>query len=117
MALKKTPIKEEIIGPIPEQEPEAVAAAAPEPVKAAAPNLVPVQPKYLVYIGPSIRGHIGKNAIIRQDQFKALDRSLEAYPSIKHLLVTGDQIAAARAMIRQPDSYLHAVYAQLIDKA
>ena len=111
MTIKKKPIKEETREPVPERSPEQ------EPVKEARAKTTPARPAYLVYIGPSIRGHLVKNAVIRRDQFKALERSLEAYPEIKHLLVTGDQVAASRAMVRQPDSYLHAVYAQLAGKA
>ena len=81
----------------------------------AAPAAVP--PPYLVYIGPSIRGKISANAIITQDGLTLLRDTLDKYPDIKILLMPGDRLAEARATLKEPGSYLRAVYTRLAAKA
>ena len=81
----------------------------------AAPAAVP--PPYLVYIGPSIRGKISANAIITQDGLALIRDTLDKYPEIKTLLMPGDKLAEARAELKQPGSYLRAVYTRLAAKA
>lgn len=81
----------------------------------AAPEAAP--PAYLVYIGPSIRGRISANAIITQDGLALIRDTLDKYPEIKTLLMPGDKLAEARAELKQPGSYLRAVYTRLAAKA
>lgn len=81
----------------------------------AAPEAAP--PAYLVYIGPSIRGRISANAIITQDGLALLRDTLNKYPDIKTLLMPGDKLAKARAELKEPGSYLRAVYTRLAAKA
>ena len=113
MALKKTHTE-----PIQEEAPAAIAAKAPEtepvtePVKAAAQ-----EPDYLVYLGPSLRGYISKNQIIPRHQLLALDRVKEKHPDVKYLLVSGDQVASTRAMIKRADNFLASAYERLAGKA
>lgn len=90
---------------------ETVEAVEPE----ATPEAVP--PAYLVYIGPSIRGKISANAIITQDGLALLRDTMDKYPDIKTLLMPGDKLAKARAELKEPGSYLRAVYTRLAAKA
>ena len=107
MAVKrKSPDKPDVLritDMVEEVEPEAAPAASP--------------PAYLVYIGPSIRGNISANAIITQDGLALLRDTLNKYPDIKTLLMPGDKLAEARATLKNPGSYLRAVYTRLAAKA
>lgn len=111
MALKKTqadPVREEALAEIAAQAPEVKTVKAP--AKAA-------EPDYLVYVGPSLRGYISRNQIIPRHQLLALNRVKEKHPDVKYLLVTGDQVASARAMIKRADNYLASAYERLAGKA
>lgn len=104
----------------PEKTPATKAPAtvkAPEPTKTPAPAAKQPQAAFFVYIGPDIRGLISKNAIYRKDEMKRLDPALEKHPDIKHLLIPGEQLGAARETIRKPDSYLAMVYDRLANRA
>lgn len=103
---KKSPDKPDVL-----RISETVEAVEPEAAPAAAP------PAYLVYIGPSIRGNISANAIITQGGLALLRDTLDKYPDIKTLLMPGDKLAEARAELKQPGSYLRAVYTRLAAKA
>lgn len=75
------------------------------------------QAAFYMYIGPSIRGVICANAVIRADALKRLDDALVKYPDIKHLLIPGEQLGAARVAIKKPDNFLAAIYNRLAHKA
>ena len=64
-----------------------------------------LSPGYYVYIGPTIRSFCQHNSIYtgsREDVEKLLARAIEKYPPIAQLLVSGDELAEARQMIKQP---------------
>lgn len=107
MAVKKTT----------ETTPEAkVEEKTVAPVKQATAAKQP-QAAFYMYIGPSIRGLISGNTVYRKDELKALDAALAKHPDIKHLLIPGEQLGAARIAIKKPDSFLAAVYDRLANKA
>ena len=108
MAVRKTPeIKPE----------EAVEIKTEAPAKPKLQADSPKQAAFYMYIGPSIRGVISMNAIIRKDELKRLDDALAKYPDIKHLLIPGDRLGAARIAIKKPDGFLATIYNRLANKA
>lgn len=108
MAVKKTP----------ETRPDKVVEFKTEaPAKPKLQAVSKTQAAFYMYIGPSIRGVISRNAIIRKGEMKRLDDALAKYPDIKHLLIPGEQLGAARIAIKKPNSFLAAVYNRLADKA
>lgn len=110
MAVKKTP----------DTKPEEVTIQEEKvvtPAKTKAPAARTPQAAFFMYIGPSIRGVISKNAIYRRDELKKLDEALAAHTDIRYLLIPGDQLGAARADLKKPDSFLAAVYDRLANKA
>ena len=96
---------------------QAVEIKTKAPEKPTTQSASPKKAAYYMYIGPSIRGVISMNAIIRQDELKRLDNALAKYPDIKHLLIPGDRLGAARIAIKKPDSFLAAIYNRLANKA
>lgn len=64
---------------------------------------------YLVYIGPTIKSAAQHNTILsgtREEIEKRLAPAIEKYPPIAQLLITGEELAAARKMIKQPGNRL-----------
>lgn len=108
MAVKKAPDKQ------PEEKllEKPIAQAKPQ-----APAARTNQAAFYMYIGPAIRGLISSNAIYRKDELKRLDDALAKYPDIKHLLIPGEQLGAARIAIKKPDSFLSVVYNRLAKQA
>lgn len=115
MVAKNTPHKEEVT--IPKTKKVLEEITVPERIMENPPELVIDSPSYFVYIGPSLRALIAKNAIIGKDNLDTIKTALERYPDINHLLIPGDQLGAARAQIRDPDSFLAQVYGRLAIKA
>ena len=75
------------------------------------------QDEYLVYIGPTIKSAAQHNTILhgtREEIEKRLAASIEKYPPIAQLLVTGEELAEARKMIKQPGNRLYEVNRRLI---
>lgn len=73
---------------------------------------------YYVYIGPTIRSYIQRNTIIpgtREEVEKKLARAIEKYPPIAQLLVTGDELAEARQLTKQPGNRLYEVYRRFVN--
>lgn len=74
--------------------------------------------KTWVYIGPTIRNYIQHNTILtgtREDVVKKLDRAIEKYPPIAQLLISSDQLAEARILVRQPGNRLYEVYRRFVN--
>lgn len=70
-----------------------------------------------VYIGPTIRSHIQHNTILtgtREEVEKKLKTAIEKYPAIAQLLVSSDQLAEARKLIKQPGNRLYEVYRRFL---
>ena len=70
-----------------------------------------------VYIGPTIRSAIQHNTIVtgtREEVEKKLAYAIEKYPPIAQLLISSDELARARQLIKQPGNRLYEVYRRLI---
>lgn len=75
------------------------------------------EPEYCVYLGPSIRGVIQYGAIIHSDYKNAVREmadGIERFPLIKNLIVTGEQLPAARQQIKTPGNGLYAYNQRLL---
>ena len=71
-----------------------------------------------VYIGPTIRSHIQRNTILtgtREEVLKKLAVAIEKYPPIASLLVSSEELAEARKMIKQPGNRLYEVYRRFLN--
>lgn len=71
-----------------------------------------------VYIGPTIRSAIQQNTILtgtREEVLKRLERAIEQYPPIAHLLISAEELAEARKLIKQPGNRLYEVYRRFIN--
>ncbi|MBP5295157.1 MAG: hypothetical protein J6Y95_05490 [Lachnospiraceae bacterium] len=71
-----------------------------------------------VYIGPTIRSHIQHNTILtgtREEVVKKLERAIEKYPPIAQLLISSEQLAEARILVRQPGNRLYEVYRRFVN--
>ena len=71
-----------------------------------------------VYIGPTIRSAIQQNTILtgtREEVLKRLERAIEKYPPIAHLLISAEELAEARKLIKQPGNRLYEVYRRFIN--
>lgn len=70
-----------------------------------------------VYIGPTIRSAIQHNTIVtgtREEVEKKLAYAIEKYPPIAQLLISSDELARARQLIKQPGNRLYEVYRRFI---
>ena len=70
-----------------------------------------------VYIGPTIRSAIQHNTILtgtREEVEKKLAYAIEKYPPIAQLLISSDELARARQLIKQPGNRLYEVYRRFI---
>ncbi|MBP5295485.1 MAG: hypothetical protein J6Y95_07200 [Lachnospiraceae bacterium] len=70
-----------------------------------------------VYIGPTIRSAIQHNTILtgtREEVEKKLAYAIEKYPPIAQLLISSDELARARQLIKQPGNRLYEVYRRFV---
>lgn len=70
-----------------------------------------------VYIGPTIRSAIQHNTILtgtREEVEKKLAYAIEKYPPIAPLLISSDELARARQLIKQPGNRLYEVYRRFV---
>ena len=70
-----------------------------------------------VYIGPTIRSAIQYGSIrtgTREEVLKLLESAIEKYPLIAQLLISSDELAEARKLIKQPGNRLYEVYRRFI---
>lgn len=70
-----------------------------------------------VYIGPTIRSAIQHNTILtgtREEVEKKLAYAIEKYPLIAQLLISSDELARARQLIKQPGNRLYEVYRRFV---
>ena len=76
------------------------------------------QVKNWVYIGPTIRSAIQHNTILtgtREEVMQKLARAIEKYPPIAQLLVSSEELAEARILVRQPGNRLYEVYRRFVN--
>lgn len=75
------------------------------------------QVKNWVYIGPTIRSAIQHNTILtgtREEVVKKLESAIAKYPPIAQLLVSSEDLASARKLIKQPGNRLYDVYRRFL---
>jgi len=73
--------------------------------------------KNWVYIGPTIRSAIQHNTILtgtREEVETKLARAIEKYPPIAQLLISSEELARARQLVKQPGNRLYEVYRRFI---
>lgn len=71
---------------------------------------------FCVYLGPTILGVIQSGTIYPGDREKALAAiapAVERYPTIAHLVVTGDTLPEDRIKVKTPGNLLYVHYRQL----
>lgn len=76
------------------------------------------QVKNWVYIGPTIRSAIQHNTILtgtREEVVQKLARAIEKYPPIAQLLISSDELAEARILVKQPGNRLYEVYRRFVN--
>ncbi len=74
--------------------------------------------KNWVYIGPTIRSAIQHNTILtgtREEVEKKLARAIEKYPPIAQLLISSEELARARQLVKQPGNRLYEVYRRFVN--
>lgn len=74
--------------------------------------------KTWVYIGPTIRSAIQQNTILsgtREEVLKKLEYATEKYPLIASLLISAEELAEARKLIKQPGNRLYEVYRRFLN--
>lgn len=83
-----------------------------------APQDLTKQVKNWVYIGPTIRSAIQHNTILtgtREEVVQKLARAIEKYPPIAQLLISSDELAEARILVKQPGNRLYEVYRRFVN--
>lgn len=76
------------------------------------------QVKNWVYIGPTIRSAIQHNTILtgtREEVVQKLASAIEKYPPIAQLLISSDELAEARILVKQPGNRLYEVYRRFVN--
>ena len=71
-----------------------------------------------VYIGPTIRSAIQQNSIhsgTREEVLKQLEYAIERYPQIASLLISAEELAEARKLIKQPGNRLYEAYRRFLN--
>lgn len=74
---------------------------------------------FYVYIGPTIRGVIQKGTIYpgpKADVEAFLEGAIQTYPRIRHLIVSGDTLAADRISVQTPGTRLYVEYKNLVSE-
>lgn len=74
--------------------------------------------KTWVYIGPTIRSAIQQNTILtgtREEVLQKLEYATEQYPQIASLLISAEELAEARKMIKQPGNRMYEAYRRFVN--
>lgn len=72
---------------------------------------------YYCYIGPSIKNVIQSETIYigtKKQAFQKASKAIERYPAIKMLIVSGDDLADARRVVKQSGTSLNALYMKVL---
>ena len=73
----------------------------------------PAEPETVVYCGPAIRGIAPQFTAFTGGVPDAVRQQCEKTPALRALLTTPDKLAHVRAELRDPDSALSMIYAQV----
>ena len=71
---------------------------------------------FCVYLGPSIRGAFNSGTIFDTDRdttLTVIKSTLEKYPLVADLIVSGDLLAESRIKVKKPGNLLYANYIRL----
>lgn len=103
----------------------AAPAEADAPAKADTPAGILKLPEppntsgFYIYIGPNIKGLIQTGTIYRGNRANAFEKAMAAIekkPLVKLLIVSGDELPAARLKVKTPGNVLYVSYQELAGK-